>query len=123
MIVELAIGDLLVIVGIVAFPDDCHLGAALLKVAIDTVVRHIGEAVVAPFYVHCEDKTGSHDIYKVLKPVDSLAVLAPECLRIIDALLVPFLVGFIIDQRPRFGIIQDFIGFLGHLDLLTGERT
>jgi hypothetical protein len=45
-------------------------------------------------------KAGVLDLGIGLEPVDPLAVLAPELLRILDALLVPFLVCFIIDQRP-----------------------
>jgi hypothetical protein len=47
--VKLTVGDFLVVVGIVAFPDDGSLVAALLKMPVDAIDRDIGDTVLVPF--------------------------------------------------------------------------
>lgn len=46
---QFAIGDLLVDIGIVAFPDDRNLITTALQVAVDTVIGNVGNAVLIPF--------------------------------------------------------------------------
>jgi hypothetical protein len=48
MVMKLAITDPLVVVGIVPFPDDRGLVAALLEVPVHAVVGGIGDAVLEP---------------------------------------------------------------------------
>jgi hypothetical protein len=47
--VQLLVGDFLVVLGIVAFPDDRGLVAALLEMAVDAVEAGIERAVLEPF--------------------------------------------------------------------------
>jgi hypothetical protein len=119
LIVELAIGDLLVVIGIVPLPDDGGLITALLEVPVDAVVGDVGHPVLEPLDRDLAVEAGVLDLGIGLEPVDSLAVLGPEFFRLFDALLVPFLVGLIIDQSPCLGVLEDLVGFLRHLNLLT----
>ena len=48
-LVELAVGDLLVVGGVVAFPDDGDLVAARLQVPVDAVGGDVERAVLEPF--------------------------------------------------------------------------
>ena len=99
MLVELVVGDLLVVVGVVAFPDDGDLVAALLQMPVDAVVGDIGQAVLEPFDRHLAFERGVLDLGVRLEPVDTLAVLAPELVGALDAFRIPFEVGLIVDER------------------------
>ena len=48
MLMEFVVGDLLVVIGIVAFPDDGHLVAALLQMPVDAIVGDVEDAVLVP---------------------------------------------------------------------------
>jgi hypothetical protein len=81
MLVQLAIGDLLVVVGVVAFPDDGGLVAALLQVPVDAIVGDVGDAVLEPLDRDLALEVGVLDLGVGLEPVDALAVLGPELFR------------------------------------------
>ena len=49
VLVELAVGDLPIVIGIVALPDDRRLVAPLLQVPVDAVVGDVEHAVLEPF--------------------------------------------------------------------------
>ena len=99
MLVQLVVGDLLVVVGVVAFPDDGDLVAALLQMPVDAIVGDIGQPVLEPFDRDLALERGVLDLGVGLEPVDALAVLAPELVRVLDALGVPFEIGVVVDQR------------------------
>jgi hypothetical protein len=48
MLVQFVVGDLLVVIRVVAFPDDGDLVAALLQVPVDAVVGDVEDAVLVP---------------------------------------------------------------------------
>ena len=83
LLVELLVGDVLAHLGVVAFPDDGGLVGAVLQVAIDAVGGDVELAVLEPF---------DRDVVEVERcildlgigpdPVQPLAVLAPERIRI-----------------------------------------
>src|SRR5690606_7543212 len=89
VLVEFAISDLLVDIGIVAFPDDGDLVAAALQVAVDAIVGNIGNAVLIPFDGHVTVEIGVLDLGEGLEPVDAPAVLCPEAVRVAHAFLIP----------------------------------
>jgi hypothetical protein len=98
-LVELVIGDLLVVVGIVAFPDDRRLVAALLQMPVDAVVGDVRLAVLEPLDRDLAGEGRVLDLGVGLEPVDPLAVLAPELLGVLDRVAIPLFVGFPVDQR------------------------
>src|SRR5690606_30545571 len=78
MLVKLAIGDLLVVVRIVAFPDDGDLIAALVEMAVDAVVGDVGLAVLKPLDRDVALERGIGALRIPPEPVYALAVLARE---------------------------------------------
>ncbi len=121
VLVKLVIGDLLVDIGVVAFPDDGDLIAVRLQVPVDTIVGNVGDAVLEPLDRDLAVERGVLDLGIGLEPVDPHAVLVPETLRVLDALAIPVLVGGIVDQRAAFRGFQDRIGLCGHGFLLTAH--
>src|SRR5215831_6950072 len=83
--VKLPVRDLAIMFWVVAFPDDGDLIAAPGEMAIDAVVRHVGDAVLEPFDRHVvRIKRGVLDLREWLEPVDALGFPAPETIRILD---------------------------------------
>jgi len=86
LLVELAIGDVLGEARVVAFPDDRGLVGPGREMAVDAIGRDVELAVLEPFdrdVVVVE--RGVLDLGEGLDPVDALAVLAPERVRIGEA--------------------------------------
>ena len=78
LVVQLLIGDLLVVLGIVAFPDDRDLVGALGQMAVDAVVGDVGDAVLVPLD---RDVAGIVDVLDLGRrpvPVDALGLVLPE---------------------------------------------
>lgn len=112
---QLAVGDMARFRRIVALPDDRDLVAAGLEVAVDAIVGGVGDAVGEPLD---RDVAGAERRLLHLgiggEPVDPLAVLAPERLRITDRGLVPGLILGLVDMRPRPRILADLDDPLVH---------
>jgi hypothetical protein len=66
MLVQFAIGDLLVVIGIVAFPDDRHLIAAFFQVPVDAIVGDVGDAILEPLDRNIALERGVLDLVKGL---------------------------------------------------------
>jgi hypothetical protein len=98
LLVELLVGDLLVVIRVVAFPDDRCLVATLLQVPVNAVVANVGDAVFEPLDRHLAAEAGVLDLLEGLEPVDALAVLGPELLRVLDRLLVHLEVAVIVNE-------------------------
>ncbi len=81
ILMQFAIGDLLVDIGIVAFPDDGDLITTALQVAVDTVIGNVGNAVLIPFDGYIAVEIGVLDLGERLEPVDAPSVLRPEAVR------------------------------------------
>ncbi len=116
-VVELIISDLLVEIGIVSLPDDRRLVAMRFQVAIDAVVGDVSQPVFEPLDRDIALEGRILDLGIGLEPIDSLAMLAPERLRIGNALLVPFQIGLIVEQRTVLGRFQDRVGLDVHIFL------
>jgi len=82
-VVELLIGDVLVTLRVVTFPEQGDLIATLIEMAVDAVVADVQGAVVIPADVQIVQREGNiPDLAVGSDPVDALADLAPERLRI-----------------------------------------
>ena len=113
--VKLVVGDLLVVIGIVALPDDRHLVAALLQMPVDAVVGDVENAVLVPFDRHLGVfERGVLDLGGRLEPVQPLGVLAPELGRVLNRFRIHLLVGGIVHIGLLFPRGGDRIDFLGH---------
>src|SRR5258708_12796550 len=79
LVVQLAIGDVFRLLGIIALPDDGGLVAAAMEMAVDAVPGDIEDAVLEPFD---RDIAGSKrpvlDLRQTLHPADSLSLFGPE---------------------------------------------
>jgi hypothetical protein len=117
--VQLAIGDVLGLGRIVAFPDDRRLVGALGEMPVDAVGRHVQHAVVIPADM---DVAGVVDVAHRpvavgLDPVDALAVLAPEFGGILDRRFVHRLVFGVVDIGALGPFGADVDQFIGHRSL------
>ena len=91
VLVQFLIGDLGVVLGVVAFPDDGDLIAALGQVPVDAVDRGVQTAVFVPLDGHVAVVVADVlDLGVGLHPIQALALLAPEGVRVVDGLLVHF---------------------------------
>ncbi len=98
--VQLAVGDLTVLGGVIALPDDRHLIAPLVQVAIQAVGRDVQRAVGEPLDVHVVIvEGGAFDLGERFDPVQPRGLLAPEAVGIDDRLLIQRLVGGFVGQR------------------------
>jgi len=115
LLVQLAIGDLLVGPGVVAFPDDGRLVPTALQVAIDAVVAYVELAPLEPTD-ECLVVVPLQHLVPRFVPVEKLfRLLRPESLRVVDGALVHGLVllfGDMCAGRKGCGYLIDF-GF-GH---------
>jgi hypothetical protein len=83
VLVQLSVGDALGVVRVVPFPDNRGLIGTVGKMTIDAVHRHVGGAVLEPFdgdFAGIE--AGILDLRIRLDPVNSLAVIIPESIRL-----------------------------------------
>ena len=120
--VQLAIGDVARFLRwIVRLPDDGDLLAALLQMAVDAVGGDVEGSVLEPSDRDIGiGKRGVLDARVGLDPVEALAFLAPELVRLLDASAVELLVFVLVDERallPRLGNLHglDFVRLvLGH---------
>jgi hypothetical protein len=114
-VVQLAIGDLAVVLGIVAFPDDGDLVGALRQMAVDAVLRDVGHAVLEPFDRDAmRIERGVLHLGVRLDPVDAFAVLAPEAVRIRNRALVHRLVLGIVDEGALRPFHRNVVDLLAH---------
>ncbi|MCY1530879.1 hypothetical protein D9M68_660860 [compost metagenome] len=98
MAVQLAIGDLRGFAGVVAFPDDGDLLAALLQVAVDAVVGDVQLAALEPFGFALL-QVAAVQLLPGLEPAEEArGLLAPEQFGLLDGLLVQAQVGIVIDE-------------------------
>ncbi len=98
--VQLTVGDLAVFGRVIALPDDRHLIAALVQMAIQAVGRDVERAVGEPFDINMVIvEGGAFDLGERLDPVQPCGLLAPEAVGIDDRLLVQRLVGGFVGQR------------------------
>ena len=96
-VVQLLVGDVLGIFGIVAFPDDRGLLGAFFEVAIDAIERDVGRAVTEPFdgdLAGGERRALGPGVG--LDPVNAAAMLGPERFRVFDRMVIHcFVFGFV----------------------------
>ncbi len=67
---KLAVGDVLVLAGIIALPDDGGLVAVRLQVAVEAVVAGVELAVLEPADVDVVGEVPVQDVVPLLEPVD-----------------------------------------------------
>ena len=113
--VQLLVGDLLVVLGIVAFPDDGGLVAALGEMAIDAIVGGVERAVLEPFDRDVmRVERGVLDLGEGLDPIDALGLFGPEAVRILDRARVHLIVLGVVDQSALLPIGRNVIDLVGH---------
>ena len=118
--VKFLVGDLLVVAGIVAFPNNGGLIAAGFQVAVDAINGSVQRAVLEPFNGNVRRvEIDVLDPGVGLDPVDALAVLAPETFRILDGLLVHLFVFVLGDVRLGGESIRDRENFFVTHDLTS----
>ena len=114
-VVQLAVGDVLGLRGIVALPDDRGLVAALLEMAVDAVPGRVQDAVLEPFDGDVAGREGDVlDLMEGLHPVDALGLLGPEAIGIIDRAGVHLAVLGVVDKGALGPIGGYVVNFLGH---------
>src|SRR5690606_25503957 len=116
---QLAIGDVFGIGGIVALPDDGGLISARCQVPVDAVAADVELAA---------DKPGCLALVHVtfmyfgpwLVPIEkALGLLGPEFVRLLNGLLVEPIIGGFVGMRVDAGSI----GYLMILDLVHGQSS
>jgi hypothetical protein len=96
---QLAISDVFALAGVVAFPDDGRLVAALGQVAVEAVSGEVQRAVFIPFNGDVARREGGVFHARIgFDPVKDFALLAPEGIRVGDGLLILRLVLFRVNQ-------------------------
>ncbi len=113
--VQLLVGELLVVLGVVAFPDDRGLLAALGEMPVDAVVGDVELAVLEPFD---RDVVGSEggvlDLAERLDPVDALGLFGPEAVRVLERARIHFLVFRLVDEGALGPGRRNVIDLVGH---------
>src|SRR5215510_219863 len=88
-LVQLAVGDFFVVGGVIALPDNRHLVGTFFQMPVDAIDRNVKHAVFVPFNGDVVGSVGGVlDARIRLDPVEALAYLAPEQVRILHRSLV-----------------------------------
>jgi hypothetical protein len=120
LVMQLLVGDVPGLRGVVALPDDRGLVAALVQMPVDAVMGDVEHAVLEPFD---RDAAGRErpvvDLVRRLHPVEALGLFGPEAGGIADRTGVHFLVFGLIDPGALRPIRRHVVGFLGHSTLHT----
>ena len=111
---EFAIGDVLAIVRIVAFPDDRRLIAPRRQMAIQAIGAHIELGAVEPADPHVALIGGVLDRMPALDPVETFRLLGPEAFRVVDRPLVHFKIFIVIAVGPAGPFSGNRIDLLRH---------
>ncbi len=112
---QLLVGDGLGILGVVAFPDDRGLVAALREVPVDAIIGEVETAILEPFDRDIVRVVGRVlDLGIGLDPVDALALFAPELIRVGDRGRIHLLVFGVIDEGPLLPIGRDLVDLVRH---------
>src|SRR5262249_43374185 len=115
LVVQLPVGDLLVVLGIVAFPDDRDLVGARRQVAVDAVVGGVEDAVLEPLD---RDVAGREravlDLGRCAIPVEALCRLGPEPVGVLDRARVHVPVLGLVDEGALLPFRGTVVGFPGH---------
>ncbi len=89
LLVELAVGDLAVLRGVVPLPDDRHLIAALGQVPVQAIGRHVQRAVGKPLDIDVMVvEGGALDLAEGPNPVQPCRLFTPESFRVDHRLLI-----------------------------------
>ncbi|CCK16116.1 hypothetical protein BN136_2126 [Cronobacter universalis NCTC 9529] len=115
--VEFAIADVFALGGVVAFPDDGGLIAALVEMPVKTVRREVQRAVFIPFnrdIAGCE--RGVFHLLVGRYPVKDFALFAPERVRVMHGLLIFRIILF----RRNQAAFRDSRGNRVFMDLAHG---
>ena len=114
LVVQLLIGDLLVVLGIVAFPDDRDLVGARGQVPVDAVVGDVGDAVLVPLDRDVAGVVDVLDLGRCLVPVEALGLVLPERARVRDRALVHFEVAGLVDEGALLPLGRNVVNLVGH---------
>ena len=112
---ELAVGDVLGPVRIVALPDDRGLMRAIGQMAVDAIVGDVGHAILEPFdrdVVRIERDV--LDLGVGLEPMDPFALLAPEPVGVRERVRIHLFVLRCVDPGALGPIDGNFVHLLGH---------
>src|ERR1700676_1761576 len=116
LVMQLPIGDVPRLGGIVALPDDGGLVAALVEVAVDAVPGDVEDAVLEPFdryLAGCE--RGVLDLGEGLHPADPLGLFGPEGVGIADRAGIHLAVLGFVDKGALGPFRGHVVNLLGHL--------
>ena len=115
-VVQLAIGDVLRLRGIVALPDDRGLVAALVEMPVDAVPGDVQDAILEPFD---RDIAGRErdvlDLVEGLHPADALGLFGPEAVGVADRAGIHLAVLGVVDKGALGPIRGHVVNFLGHV--------
>ena len=115
LVVQLAIGDVLRLRGIVALPDDRGLVAALVEMPVDAVPGDVEHAVLEPFDRDLAGREGGVlDLGEGLDPVDALGLFGPEAVGIADRARIHFAVLGLVDKGALGPFRGHVVNLLGH---------
>ena len=108
--VQLFERNVLVLVRLIAFPDDRHLIAAGCQMPVDTIGAHVQSSVFVPFDRHVVVVVrGVLDLGVGLDPVQPLAMLGPKCVGIVNAGLIHLQILVIVDVSLCRPFVGDFV--------------
>ncbi|MNR89889.1 hypothetical protein D3C72_208660 [compost metagenome] len=85
------------------------------QMAVDAIVGDVCQPVLEPLDRNPSLEGRVLHLRVGLEPVDPAAMLAPELVRILDALLVPFFIFVLVDERFSLGGLENRIDFFGHV--------
>lgn len=86
---KLAISDIFALAGVVAFPDDRGLVAALVQMTVETVGREVQGAIFIPFDGDVSRRErGIFHLCVRFNPIEDFTLLAPEGIGVGNGLLV-----------------------------------
>ena len=117
--VQLLVSEFLVVLRIVAFPENGGLVTAFGQVTVDAVVADVECAVLEPLDGNVvRIVRGVLHLGEGLDPVDALGLLGPEAVRVLDRTVVHLLVLGVVDEGALPPFSRHVIDLIGHRHFL-----
>jgi hypothetical protein len=114
-VMQFLIGNVAAVIGIITFKDDRGLIGALWQMTVDAIHRYVGCAISKPLDMDIAGGIGRiFDPRIRLDPINPLAMLGPEPLRIFVRRVLHGFVFGIIHISALSPIARDRIKFIGH---------
>ena len=111
MLVQLLIGNLQIIAGVITFPNDCRLPASVGQMPINTIHADIELTADKPANVTARNISLAYGLPGLLPAQECARLISPKTVWVSDRALIHAVIGGLVDERTGFHTRRDGIYF------------